>query len=150
MTAPDPADVPQPARGRSRGRLLRDLLVFQGKLFVDGFRDLLLSPASLLLGLADLVAPSAPGPRFYRLLELGRRSDHWINLFGAADPPASNADGDAGDATRNIDGLVDRFETTVRDQLRSGTLPAGARRALATRLASLRDRVGDGEPEDRG
>ncbi len=68
----------------SRWELLRDVAAFQVKLAIDGLRDLLLSPLSLMAG---LIGGLLLGDRkmFYRLVHLGRRSERWINLFGAAD-----------------------------------------------------------------
>ncbi len=128
-----------------RRRLLRDVLVFQGKLFLDGLRDVALSPASLVLALVDLLSGDRSGGRFYRLLELGRRSDHWINLFGAADPPSGAADATATgeDHTAraaSVDDVVGRVEDLVREQVRSGAMSDAARRAISRGLDSLRAR----------
>ncbi|MEM7366452.1 MAG: hypothetical protein AAF525_20760 [Pseudomonadota bacterium] len=75
-----------------RLKLVRDVLMFQVKLVMDGLRDLLLSPISLTAaGLGFLIHPEEPDRYFRRLQQLGRQSDRWINLFdeydkqGAAD-----------------------------------------------------------------
>ncbi len=71
--------------GPDRWTLIRDLAVFQVKLLFDGFRDLLLLPISLIAGFVSLIKGGrTPSSEFYDLLKLGRRSEHWINLFGAA------------------------------------------------------------------
>ena len=48
-----------------RWTMLRDLAVLQGKLIVDGLRDLLLVPASLIAGLISILSSDngKPGPR---------------------------------------------------------------------------------------
>ena len=67
-------------------QLFRDLLTFQFKLAMDGLRDLVLFPISFIASLAGLIlSPSNPGKYFNRMLEFGRRSDVWINLFGASE-----------------------------------------------------------------
>lgn len=64
--------------------LPRDVLVFQFKLLLDGLRDVLLSPASIVAVLAGyLVSPENPRRYFDRLMGLGLKSDHFINLFSA-------------------------------------------------------------------
>ena len=69
-------------RYTSRFLLLQDVLVFQFKLTLDGFRDVFLSPISLVVALlGGLIGRSDPGKHFRRLLELGHTSDRWINLF---------------------------------------------------------------------
>ena len=68
-----------------RWTLIRDLFVFQAKLLVDGLRDLLLVPASLVAGIWSLVSGEndRPGPQFYKLVSLGKQSELWIYLFMA-------------------------------------------------------------------
>lgn len=71
----------------------RDIAVFQVKLFVDGLRDVLLSPTSLVLGLIGLLISKRPGEPFYRLLRAGRATDSWIDLFGDAYPERDETEG---------------------------------------------------------
>ncbi len=67
-------------------QLLRDVLAFQAKLAMDGLRDVLLSPISIGTAIyGAIVTPDNPGKEFNRLLKLGRRTDVWINLFGASE-----------------------------------------------------------------
>ena len=69
-----------------RWTIVRDLLVFQTKLAMDGMKDLVLSPLSLLAALVDLVFPGQkPGHRFYSVLGVGERFDRWLCLFPAAE-----------------------------------------------------------------
>src|SRR5690606_6143806 len=73
--------------GTERWPLIRDVLVFQGKLLVGGLRDLVLLPVSLIVGIVSIIGTgkgSPPGREFYDLLHAARRSERWINLFGAA------------------------------------------------------------------
>jgi len=69
-----------------RWTLIRDIFVLQLKLVVDGLRDFILVPVSLIIGIASLLkGGDSPGSQFYELLRTGRRSERWINLFGAAE-----------------------------------------------------------------
>lgn len=121
--------------------MIRDVVVFQLKLLADGLRDLLLVPISLGAAIVSLLkAGPTPGTEFYDLLRLGRRSDYWINLFGAASHlhgPASDAERFAGD---DIDDLVSKVESFVVDEYRSGGVTAQAREKLERALAALRKR----------
>ena len=64
------------------GRALRHLLVFQVKLAADAFRDLLMSPLSVLVFLVDVIRkPTLEESLYLRLMLLGRNSDRMINLF---------------------------------------------------------------------
>lgn len=124
-------------RPGGRLRLLRDTAVFQAKLFVDGFRDIVMSPISIALALLDFLTN---GDRFYRLLVLGRRTDRWINLFGAHE-------------RAGLDDAVDRIERVLTEQYQRGDLPASARDTITATLEKMRrstSRTGaqrDGAPE---
>jgi hypothetical protein len=74
----------QPPATPSKSVLIRDLLIFQLKLWMDGLKDLALSPLSLAAAAADiLIGPGRRGPRLYRVMRVGERYDLWLNLFGA-------------------------------------------------------------------
>ena len=91
-------------------RLLRDVLVFQGKLALDGLRDLLLSPLSLVAAVAGVIVSPADPHRFLRhLLLFGRKSDHFINLFELPDSDPALA---AGDVAPSADGSAPKATTT--------------------------------------
>ena len=123
--------------------VLRDVIVFQLKLLVDGLRDLLLSPVSIFAALVDLLVPGDDGgKRFYGVVRFGRRTEQWINLFGMADkhdpeaPPAG------------IDILLAELEGLVRDPARRDEARARAQ-AIAERLrGSPRPTDGDQGRDD--
>ena len=73
-------------RKAGRWTIVRDLLVFQTKLAMDGMKDVVLSPLSLLAASVDLVFPGqTPGHRFYSIMGIGERFDRWLCLFPAAE-----------------------------------------------------------------
>ncbi len=132
----------------TRWELLRDIFTFQVKLAIDGLRDLLLSPLSLMAG---LIGGLLLGDRkmFYRLVHMGRRSERWINLFGAADrmpnadptetdsapPPDSSApQRDAGSA--EADGRQKQLPA-VRGAPRSSTRPSSGLDDILARVEGL-------------
>jgi hypothetical protein len=121
-----------------RWSLIRDIAVLQVKLVVDGFRDLVLVPVSMLAGLISLVrAETGPENAFYELLRLGKRSEHWINLFGAIDrQPAAGRDR-VSLPNEDIDSLVSRVETFVVDEYRKGGLTRQAKERLDKAIDSL-------------
>ncbi|MEX0976910.1 MAG: hypothetical protein WDZ50_07430 [Woeseia sp.] len=135
--------------GQWRGALLRDVAVFQFKVLVDGLRDVLLVPVSLAAGVLSLLhTGSRPGPEFYDVLKMGRRSERWINLFGAADRMADDGTADAASARGDIDDLVARMETFIVDEYRSGGITARARSRLDAALATLRTQRQEPPPSD--
>lgn len=70
-------------KNRSALPVLRDMCVFQFKLLLDSFRDLLLSPVSIVATFWGVITqPDDPGRYLRRVKHFGKRSDAWINLFG--------------------------------------------------------------------
>jgi hypothetical protein len=121
--------------------VLRDVVVFQAKLLVDGLRDLLLSPLSIVAALIDLLVPGDDGgKRFYSVVRFGRRTERWINLFGAADPR------DPHKPPTGADVLLDELEQLMRDPSRRDEARARAE-ALVERLKG-RSRRPEGSERD--
>ena len=114
-----------------RWTLIRDIAVFQMKLIVDGLRDLILLPISLGVGLYSLIkGGNEPGTEFYDLLRVGRRSEHWINLFGAAEHSAAPGALDDLFPNADIDDMVSRLESFVVDEYNKGGVTAQAKKQL--------------------
>jgi hypothetical protein len=117
--------------------VFRDVIVFQAKLLVDGLRDLLLSPISILAALIDLLVPGDDGGRrFYGVVRFGRRTEQWINLFGAADKLAPET------PAKGMDVLLAELERLMRDPERREEARARAH-ALIERL-----KRGPSSPQD--
>lgn len=117
--------------------VVRDVIVFQVKLLVDGLRDLLLSPASIIAALIDLLVPGDDGGRrFYGVVKFGRRTEQWINLFGMAEKH------DPGAPPAGIDVVLAELEGLMRDPARRDEARARAE-ALIDRL-----RAGPRAPDD--
>ncbi len=122
-----------------RWTLMRDIAVLQAKLIVDGLRDLVLVPASIVAGIISLTSGTdgRPGSQFYQLLGLGKQSERWINLFGALEnaPPDLEQMEPFPDA--DMDELVGKLETFVRDEDSRGAVTNQARERLEKVLNAL-------------
>lgn len=69
-----------------RTELVRDTIVLQLKLIVDGIRDLALMPICLFATIFGLIVHrERPGRYTYRILSYGRLSEKWIGLFDDAE-----------------------------------------------------------------
>lgn len=123
--------------------VFRDVIVFQFKLLVDGLRDLLLSPASIFAALIDLLIPGDDGgKRFYGVVRFGRRTEQWINLFGAADRAAPEV------TPKGMDVLLREVEELMRDPARRDEARARLH-ALVERLKTGARRAEDpAQPEE--
>ena len=122
-----------------RWTLIRDLFVFQAKLFVDGLRDLLLVPASLVAGIWSLVSgdKGRPGPQFYQLIRVGKQSELWIDLFKAYEHAPEDVRREHEFAVSNLDELVDRLESFVVDEYERGGVTAQAKERIDKALDAI-------------
>ena len=132
MTEPEPG---------KRSALVRESLVFQLKLLADGLRDFVLVPISFVATVIGLFR-SAENPEleFHRVIELGRRSEQWINLFGHQDPLE-----EAGQAG-SIDLLLTRAEEVVREQYKKGGISDNATAAIERALEVAHKTARKGSP----
>lgn len=133
-------DTRQPAPGRTT--LARDIVVLQAKLVVDGLRDLLLVPASLVVGVISLLSydDKRPGAEFYRLLYAGKQSERWINLFGALKNAPPDLEEVRGFPDADMDDIVSRLETYMVEEHRRGGMTAQAKDRLDKALDTIKRR----------
>ncbi len=121
---------------KSRWELVCDVIVFQGKLIVDGVRDALLMPISIVAAIMDLLGIGRrAGRTFYDVILLGRETEHWINLFGAADRPFPGSA--EGSRPSGLDVLVRRMEDVVAEEFQRGGITASAKDAVDRALDKL-------------
>ncbi len=90
---------------------VRKLLVFQIKLYIDAFRDLLLSALSLGAFLIDLLQRNeGPDSYFERVLKFGRHTEHAINLFNQFDAGQHDE--------HSVDSLLNEVEDKIRKNVK--------------------------------
>lgn len=100
--------------GRTRWVILRDLVIFQMKLALDGLKDLILAPASIAAAAVDILFPgTTPGSRFYAVMRIGERFDRWLSLFSAADEADPGRDGLFGASRAGTGSLLGKLEEIV-------------------------------------
>ena len=76
-----------PEETRSRPQILRDVLIFQAKLWLEGFKDIALMPLSAGAAAIDFVFGSN---MLYGVMRLGNRFERWVHLYAALeDDPAT-------------------------------------------------------------
>lgn len=98
----------------SRSVLIRDFLIFQLKLVLDGFKDVLMIQLSLVAIVGDLLTGGGKNPLFYRVMGLGERIDLWLNLHGALSRDDGEGDGLFGASQAGSDTLLGKLEQVVR------------------------------------
>lgn len=135
-------DVPASEIAPTRWEFLRDVVVFQGKLLIDGLRDAVLIPISLIAAAMDLISGGVEKNQyFYDVVHFGRRSERLINLFGAASRVPMKRGDILVDEDFNIDQIVDRVEHQLKQQHDRGGLTAQTKTAI-DRLLDVTERRG--------
>ena len=140
MNRPMPSSTPTESADSPRWSLLRDLAVLQVKLIVDGFRDLVLLPASIIAAVVSFARSKngVPGPEVYKLLIAGKQSEQFINLFGAIrNAPAGLDVGDVRGGAE-MDDIVSRVESFVVDEYKRGGVTAQAKTRIEEALDKLK------------
>jgi hypothetical protein len=106
---------------QTAGGLIKAVAILQLKVLLGAARDLAVGPTAIAAALADLALLKQQKPRFFAMvLRFGELSDRYIDVWsGARDPDE--------DPRENIDALIARVETVVRDP------EVGARQARVLR-----------------
>ncbi len=121
--------------------LIRDVSMLQIKLFADSMRDLILVPLSISAGVLSLLwrSDNKPGTQFYHVLRAGRRSDRWINLFGAADRVYGPAGGAEQLQLDDMETIITHVEDFIAHKYNSGSFSEENKAQLNNALSLLRE-----------
>ncbi len=138
---PEKTDPPAAANSDARWKFLRDVAVFEFKMFLDNVRDFFLMPASLVAALIDLVFKGErEGERFYKVLEWGRRSEAMINVYGELD---ENAEDDHGlNKDYSVDAVIARLEGVIVREYEKGGTAAAVKSAVDRAIDQLQREAG--------
>ena len=130
--------LPEPTPGIDRWALIRDIGLLQVKLIVDGLRDLVLVPASLVAGIISVLS-QGPYERsvFYRLVCMGKQTEQWINLFGAYENAPDDVKAEYEIRAMQMDDLVGKVETFVVDEYQKGGVTRQAKEKIDKALDEL-------------
>ncbi len=107
-------------RGRRRGLrrldrprkiVLRDFLIYELKLLLDGAKSFAITWAAIGAVALDMIFPGeTPGHRFYAVLRLGERLDQWLSLYGVAEAAESDSEGMFGVSRAGSPTLLGKLE----------------------------------------
>lgn len=124
-------------RGTStRATLVRNTIVFQLKLMADGLRDLVLVPISLFAAIVGFLrGGDEPERELNQIMDLGRQSDQWINLFGYHD-----VSGDSNMGT-SIDVVFSKVEEALRQQYQAGGTSKKSQAEIDEALQAAHDKA---------
>jgi hypothetical protein len=99
----------------TRSVTIRDFVIFQLKLVLDGFKDGAVFFVSIGAIVLDVLSGKGKRPRlFYSVLRMSERFDLWINLHGAVEHLDESDDGLFGASKAGSDTLLGQIEQVVR------------------------------------
>ena len=101
----------------SRKVTLRDFAIFQLKLALDGFKDMVVFSVSIVAVVLDFIAGRGERPRlFYSVVRASERWDRWLNLHSVMErlDEGGSEDGFFGASEAGADSLVGQIEELVR------------------------------------
>jgi len=128
MTPPPSSISPAPGSA-DRWKFLRDVLVFQLKLFLDNVRDFALMPVSLAAALFDLVFKGErEGALFYKVLKWGAHSEEVIDVYSAIEDHATGAF--ALNPNYRVDTVIARLEGVLVRECEKGGTAASIKAAM--------------------
>ena len=94
--------------------LIRDLLIFQLKLLLDGLKDFVVFWMAIGASALDLIFPGERrGRRFYAVMRAAEGFDRWLNLYGAAEHAEENDDGLFGESVAGSASMLGQLEEIV-------------------------------------
>ena len=125
-------------KSKPRIDLIHDTVVLQLKLVADGFRDAMLIPVSIVAAFIGFLRGGQDCDReFRRVIEMGRRSERWINLFGHQ--PPLGTEHPAG----SMDIILSQVEAIVLDQYKKGKSASETRSAVRKAMRDGAEEPGD-------
>lgn len=123
---------PSQLKIESKGELIREALVFQLKLGIDGLKDVILVPIVFVALALDLMGSTdVNGRNLRRVFRMGHGFDRWLDLYKAHRAPGESKPEDAGGFDEQFDGV----EGLLRRELATGHLSNKAKAALREMLA---------------
>ena len=136
-----PSSLPQTNRDE-RWKFLRDVLVFQLKMFLDNVRDFALMPISLVAAAIDLVVRGErEGALFYKVLRWGAHSETMIDVYSAIEHQ------EPGDfrVSQNytVDGVIARLEGVLLREYEKGGTAASIKAAMDRAIDQLHAETGE-------
>jgi hypothetical protein len=98
----------------SKTVLIRDFLIFQLKLVMDGFKDVFFFQVSIVAVVFDLLFTNRKNRLFYRVMRAGERVELWLNLHGAVSRLDGTRDGLFGASKAGANTMLGQLEQLVR------------------------------------
>jgi hypothetical protein len=125
----------------ARWKFIRDVAVFQFKLFLNNVHNFVQIPLTLVVAIFDLIFKTEPeGARFYKLLEHGRTIDDAIDIYSVVAHRERSLNADY-----SVDNLVSRLEGVIVREYQKGGTAASVKAAVDRAIDEMQARAGSGK-----
>jgi len=130
----------------ARWKFLRDVAVFQFKLFLNNVHNFVQIPLTIVVALVDFVFKTEPeGARFYKLLEYGRTIDDSIDIYSVIAHRERSLNTDY-----TVDNVVSKLEGVIVREYQKGGSAASVKAAVDRAIDELQARAGEGKDKAAG
>ena len=144
MTSP-PALLVEP-RNNDHWKFLRDVLVFQLKMFISNVRDVALMPVSLVAAFIGLFFKGERhGALFYRVLKWAAHSEKMIDVYSAIESDETTGQGINPNYT--VDAAIARLEGVLVRECEKGGTASSIKAAMDRAIEQLHKETSG--PRDR-
>lgn len=109
--------LPKPRILAERNTTLRDFVIFQIKLALDGLKGIVILQVSVFAIVVDFMSGKGRKPRwFYSVMRMSERFDKWLDLYAAVErmDAGEDTDGLFGASEAGADSLLGEIEQLVR------------------------------------
>jgi hypothetical protein len=136
---PEPVtDIPN-TDPHARWKFIRDVGVFQFKLFLNNVHNFVQIPLTLVVAVVDLIFKTEPeGGRFYKLLEYGRTIDDSIDIYGVIAHREKSLN-----ASYTVDNIVSKVESVIVREYQKGGSAATVKAAVDKVIDEMQARAED-------
>ena len=132
----------------ARWKFMRDVIVFQLKMFLDNVRDFALMPVSLGAALIDLFyRGEREGALFYKVLKWGAHSEKVIDVYSAIEHHEKGNFKISPDYT--VDGVILRLEGVLVREYEKGGTAATIKAAMDRAIDQLHAETGGARDKAR-
>ncbi len=130
----------------ARWKFIRDVGVFQLKLFLNNMHNFVQIPLTLAVAVYDLLFPKEQeGERFYQILELGRAIDDSIDIYSVIGHREASLN-----QTFTIDTVVSKLESVIVREYEKGGTAASVKSAVDRAIDEMQSRAGAGKERFAG
>ncbi|MCP4006947.1 MAG: hypothetical protein GY725_22435 [bacterium] len=148
LPQPEPRDDQLTTNIDDRWELLRDVLVLQAKLILEGIRDIALGPIAIAAGILGLLRSEGRDRARYLhgVLRAGYRFDDWINLYGPLGRlPEEERKEILAPPNRNVDSYFEKLEQVLVEQYEKGGVTKTAKDKIDLLISGV-DRKSRNDP----